>query len=142
MPLDVPRSQTVMWGSFVEQNRFVAPEHALLTSRAGRWATSQVGRLGRTVSEVAAELGGDGHTVNKEVMRWGEALLEADTSVFGVVEAVGVDETLFWRKGRWKTKQWCMSVVGVGGRQLSGHSAWQNSRKRRLLVLEPTRGVV
>lgn len=105
-------------GSFVEQDRCVAPERGLLTSRAGRWATSQVGRLGRTVSEVAAELGCDWHTVNKEVMRWGEALLEADTSRFGKVEAVGVDETLFWRKGRWKTKQWCTSVVDVGGRQL------------------------
>ena len=39
-------------------------------SRGGRWATYQVGRLGRTVSDVAAELGCDWHTVNKEVMRW------------------------------------------------------------------------
>ena len=40
--------------------------------------TSQVGRLGRSVDEVAAELGCGWHTVNKEVARWGEALLEAD----------------------------------------------------------------
>ena len=31
---------------------------------------------------------------------------------------MGVDETLFWRKGRWRTKQWCTSVVDVGNRQL------------------------
>ena len=31
---------------------------------------------------------------------------------------VGVDETLFWRKGRWRMKQRCTSVVDVGGRQL------------------------
>ena len=49
----------------------------------------------------------------------GEALLEADKDRFGAVEAVGVDETLFWRQGRWRTKQWCTSVVDVGGRQLS-----------------------
>ena len=104
--------------SFAEQDLSVAPQRALLTSRAGRWATQQVGRLGRTVSEVAEELGCDWHTVNKEVTRWGDALLEADVSRFGSVEAVGVDETLFWRKGRWKTKQWCTSVVDVGGRQL------------------------
>ena len=105
-------------GSFAEQNRSVAPERGLLTSRCGRWATGQVGRLGRTVSDVAEELGCDWHTVNKEVTRWGDALLEADASRFGRVEAVGVDETLFWREGRWKTKQWCTSVVDVGGRQL------------------------
>ena len=43
--------------SFVEQDLSVAPERGLLTSRAGRWATWQVGRMGRTVSEVAEELG-------------------------------------------------------------------------------------
>ena len=104
--------------SFAEQDRSVAPERALLTSRAGRWATEQVGRGGRTISEVAAELGCDWHTVNREIVRWGDALLEADVSRFGSVEAVGVDETLFWRKGRWRKKQWCTSVVDVGGRQL------------------------
>ena len=105
-------------GSFAEQDLSVAPERGLLTSRAGRWATEQVGRLGRTVSEVAEELGCDWHTVNKEVVRWGDALLGVDVSRFGQVEAVGVDETLFWKKGRWKTKQWCTSVVDVSGRQL------------------------
>ena len=99
--------------SFAEQDLSVVPERALLTSRAGRWATQQVGRFGRTVSEVAEELGCDWHTVNKEITRWGDALLEADVSRFGAVEAVGVDETLFWRK-----KQWCTSVVDVGGHQL------------------------
>ena len=29
-----------------------------------------------------------------------------------------MDETLFWRQGRWRTKVWCTSVVDVGGRQL------------------------
>ena len=56
--------------------------------------------------------------MNKEIVRWGDALLEADVARFGQVEAVGVDETLFWRKGRWKKKQWCTSVVDVGGHQL------------------------
>lgn len=85
---------------------------------AGRWATQEVGRLGRTVSEVAEELGCDWHTVDREIVRWGDALLEADVSRFGAVEAVGVDETLLWRKGRWKKKQWYTSVADVGSRQL------------------------
>ena len=38
------------------------------------------------------ELGCDWHTVNNEVIRWGEALLEADTGRYGSVEAVGVDQ--------------------------------------------------
>lgn len=105
-------------GSFVEQDAGIGPVRGLLTSRAARWATTQVGRLGRPVQEVADELGCDWHTVNREVGRWGEALLEADTNRVGAVEAVGVDETLFWRKGRWRTKVWCTSVVDVGGHQL------------------------
>ncbi|MDE2824743.1 MAG: ISL3 family transposase [Gemmatimonadota bacterium] len=104
--------------SFIEQDAGIGPVRALLTSRAARWVTIQVGKLGRSVDEVATELGCDWHTVNNEVARWGEALLEADSSRFGAVEAVGVDETLFWRKGRWRTKVWCTSVVDVGGRQL------------------------
>lgn len=105
-------------GSFVEQDAEVAPKRALLTSRAGRWVTDQVGGKGRTVLEVAGELGCDWHTVNREVERWGGALLEADTDRVGAVEAVGVDETLFWREGRWRKKRWCTSVVNVGGCQL------------------------
>ena len=104
--------------SFIEQDPTIAPPRALLTSRAARWATIQVGRMGRPVGEVAEELGCDWHTVNNEVRRWGEALLEADDDRVGAVEAVGVDETLFWRRGRWRIPQWCTSVVDVGGHQL------------------------
>ena len=104
--------------SFVEQDPTIGPERALLTSRTARWVTTQVGRQGRPIQEVAAELGCDWHTVNNEVGRWGKALLEADTDRVGTIQAVGVDETLFWRQGRWRTKVWCTSVVDVGGRQL------------------------
>ena len=78
--------------SFVEQDPTISPPRALLTSRAARWATTQVGRRGRPVEEVAEELGCDWHTVNDEVRRWGEALLEADGDRVGKVEAVGVDK--------------------------------------------------
>ncbi len=44
-------------GSFAEQDLSVAPERALLTSRAGRWATAQVGRFGRTVSHGGRRVG-------------------------------------------------------------------------------------
>ena len=132
--------------SFVEQDPTIGPQRALLTSRAARWVTVQVGRRGRSVDEVAAELGCDWHTVNNEVRRWGEALLEADGDRVGTVEAVGVDETLFWRKGRWRTKQWWTSVVDVGGHQLidivagrtaNSAEAWFRSQSRRVARRDP-----
>ena len=39
--------------SFIEQDPAIAPERGLLTSRAARWATTQVGRRGRPVLDVA-----------------------------------------------------------------------------------------
>ena len=70
------------------------------STRAARWVTRQVGQAGRAVAEVAEELGCDWHTVNNEVTRWGAALLEADQDRVGRVEALGLDETLFLRRGR------------------------------------------
>ena len=43
----------------------IGPERALLTSRAARWVTTQVGRRGRPVDEVAAELGCGWHTFKR-----------------------------------------------------------------------------
>ncbi len=43
--------------SFVEQDATIGPARALLTSRAARWATTQVGKYGRSAKEVAEELG-------------------------------------------------------------------------------------
>ena len=77
-----------------------------------------MGRSGRTVAEIARELGCDWHTVNKEVTRWGNALLEADTTRIRQVEALGVDETLFNRSGEWARRAWCTSVVDVQRGQL------------------------
>ena len=75
-------------GSFTEQDPRIAPVRARLTTRAGRWATWQVGR-GRTVAEAEEELGCSWHTASKEVNRRGEALLRAsrtgwDSGGFGV----------------------------------------------------------
>ena len=78
--------------SFVEQDPTIGPQRALLTSGAARWVTVQVGRRGRPIQDVAAELGCGWHTVNNEVGRWGEALLEADGDRIGEVGAVGVDK--------------------------------------------------
>ena len=84
----------------------------------GAWATTAVGRDARAVTDVANELGCDWHTVNKAVLAWGEALLAADCDRVGSVEALGLDETLFGREGRWRTRRWCTSIVDVTGGQL------------------------
>ena len=49
----------------MRQDPDIAPKRGLLTSLAGWWVTIGVGRLGRTVIDVAAELGCNSHTVNK-----------------------------------------------------------------------------
>jgi transposase len=92
--------------------RIAAPRLGL-TDRAGRWATIQVGKCGRTVSEVARELDCDWHTVNDAVLASGEALLEADTDRVGQVTALGMDETLFARVGVWRRQLWSTSIVDV-----------------------------
>jgi transposase len=102
-------------GSWTILDARIAVPRAAMTDRAARWATRQVGGLGRSVNEVAEELGCDWHTVNDAVISYGEALLEADADRVGVVEALGLDETLFNRVGPWRTQQWCTSIVDVGG---------------------------
>ena len=65
------------------EDRRIAPARLALTDRAGRWVTIQVGRCGRTVNEVAQELGCDWHTVNDAVIAYGEALVDTDPDWIG-----------------------------------------------------------
>jgi transposase len=83
-----------------------------MTDRAGRWVTEQVGRWGRTVNEVAVELGCDWHTINDTVIAYGSVLVD-DPERIGDVTALGLDETLFARIGPWRTQHWSTSIVDV-----------------------------
>ena len=83
-------------GSWVLGDHRIAAKSCLLTTRAAKWATVQVG-TGRTVSEVAAELGCDWHTVNDAVTTYGQALLAADRRRLNRTVAIGLDETSFVR---------------------------------------------
>lgn len=74
----------------------IAAKDCLLTTRAAKWATRQVG-YGRTVKEVAGELGCDWHTVNDAVTTYGAALLSADRQRVVHTSALGLDETNFVR---------------------------------------------
>jgi transposase len=125
-------------GSWTGEDPEIAPVRGAMTDRAGRWVCEQVGRLGRTVAEVARELGCDWHTVNDAVIAYGTLLVE-DPDRIGEVEALGLDETLFCRQGRWRTQAWCTSIVDVSaghsqlldvvaGRSATGPSAWLEAR--------------
>jgi transposase len=63
-------------GSWTGQDTRIAAARLAMTDRAGRWVTAQVGLHGRTVAEVARELGCDWHTVNDAVMAYGTPLVE------------------------------------------------------------------
>jgi transposase len=108
-----------------------------MTARAGRWVTEQVGRWGRTINEVAVELGCDWHTINDTVIAYGTALVDDDPGRIGEVTALGLDETLFARIGRWRTQRWSTQIVDVGagqlldivdGRSSAGPARWLSAR--------------
>lgn len=105
-------------GSWTHEDPRIAASRLSVTDRAGRWATVQVGRNGRAVSDVAGELGASWHAINDAVMAYGQALLDADVDRVGAVQALGVDEVLFARLGRWRTQMWSTSIVDVAGGQL------------------------
>jgi len=114
----------------VEEPAIAAPRLAL-TDRAGRWVTEQVGRWGRTVNEVAVELGCDWHTVNDAVIAYGTVLVD-DPDRIGQPTALGLDETLFCRDGPWRRQRWSTSIVDVSSGRLldvvAGRSAAEPCR--------------
>ena len=95
----------------------IAAKNCLLTTRAAKWATVQVGG-GRTVSEVAAELACDWHTVNDAVTTYGEALLEADKKRMNATTAIGLDETSIVRLGPRSQRTYATTVADVANHQI------------------------
>ncbi|MDZ7677398.1 MAG: hypothetical protein U5K29_02470 [Acidimicrobiales bacterium] len=70
------------------------------------------------MSEVAAALGADWHAVNDAVTAYGQALLNADDTRVGEIEALGVDKAPFARFGRLWTQAWSTQIVDVATGQL------------------------
>ena len=95
----------------------IAAKHCLLTTRAAKWATVQVGG-GRTVSEVAAELACDWHTVNDAVCTYGEALLAADRKRLNQTTAIGLDETSFVKLSTKNHTDYATTVADVENHQI------------------------
>lgn len=117
--------------SWTEEVLRIAAPRLVMSDRAGRWVTEQVGRWGRTVNEVAVELGCDWHTVNDTVIAYGTELVD-DPDRIGEPTAIGLDETLFVRLGPWRRQNWATSIVDVhAGRLLDivpGRSGVEPSR--------------
>jgi transposase len=137
-PLVLSRPDCDM-GSWTWAEPRIAAARQAMTDRAARWATEQVGRMGRTVAEVARELGCDWHTVNEAVIGYGSVLVD-DPDRIGAVSALGLDETLFCRRGKWRRQEFATSIVDVSpgrraqlldvvpGRSAAGPSAWLADR--------------
>jgi transposase len=104
-------------GSWTERDDRIAHPRMKLSRRAALRATYDVGRRGRTVSEVSDELGCDWHTVNDVVLAYGEVLLE-DPERFGDVSALGLDETAFVRTAPYRRVSFATSIVDVARGQL------------------------
>jgi transposase len=103
--------------SWVLEDHRIAAKNCLLTTRAAKWATVQVGG-GRTVSEVAAELACDWHTVNDAVSTYGQALLEADRKRLNKTTAIGLDETSFVKLGSRSHTDYATTVADVENHQI------------------------
>ena len=103
--------------SWVLRDHRIAAKNCLLTTRAAKWATKQVGD-GRTVSDVAKELSCDWHTVNDAVTTYGSALLEADRKRLNATTAIGLDETSFVKHTGHAHPHYATTVADVANHQI------------------------
>ena len=117
--------------SWTEQDVRIAHPRMKLTRRAALRATEDVGRKGRSLNEVAEELGCDWRTINDVVLAYGEALVD-HPGRFGEVEALGLDETAFVRAAPYHRTEFVTSIVDVKVGQLldlvpgrGGPAPWQ-----------------
>jgi hypothetical protein len=81
--------------------------------------------------------GRDWHTVNDAVMAYGAALIDADTECIGAVDALGVDEILFCRTGRWWSATVRQSNVADDPSRLR-RAAPRQRRDRRAVAESPS----
>ena len=54
----------------------IAPARQSMSAETGRWSTLQVGKYGRTLSEVDDELSCDWHTINDAMIAYGSVLVD------------------------------------------------------------------
>jgi transposase len=102
--------------TWTEGSDHVAPR-AVITRRAGMESTRQVGELGRSVAEVARELGVCWWTVMDAVVLHGTPLVD-DPSRVGPVRAMGIDETNYQAATREHATIYATGLVDLDRRLL------------------------
>jgi transposase len=103
--------------TWTEQRPDIAPARAALTTRAGLWATREVGAEVHTVAYVARQLGVTWHTVMDAVAYWGQPLIK-DPNRVGQTTAVGVDEAKFLAARRREPTRWASAICDVQRRTI------------------------
>jgi transposase len=103
--------------TWTEQRPDIAPARAALTTRAGLWATREVGAEVHTVAYIARQLGIGWHTVMDAVAFWGQPLID-DPDRVGQTTAVGVDETKFLAARRREPTRWASPIHDVERRSV------------------------
>jgi len=93
------------------------PPRAVITRRAGMESTRQVGELGRSVAEVARELGVCWWTIMDAVLLHGTPLVD-DPSRVGPVRAMGIDETNYQAATREHPTIYATGLVDLDRRRL------------------------
>ncbi len=103
--------------SFTLGDHRLAAKGVMLTTRAAKWVVKEI-VSGQHVSHLAHELRCGWDAVNTATVVYGSALLNADTKRLKETTAIGLDETLFVRRGPYKHKAWSTTVCDVVNHQL------------------------
>lgn len=111
------RQPACPFGPWTEDRPDIAPARAAMTTRAGLWATGEVGAEVHTVAYAARQLGVNWHTVMDAVAYWGKALIE-DPARAAVTAAVGVDETKFLAAKAKEATRWVSAICDVAARRV------------------------
>lgn len=104
-------------GTWTEVRRDIAPARAVMTTRAGLWATREVGAEVHTVAYAARHLGVAWNTVMAAVAYWGQALIE-DPNRVEVTQAIGVDETKYLAANATARTRWISAICDLDARQV------------------------
>lgn len=110
-----PSSPHTSWKE--EEPRIGAPR-MVMTARACRFVTEQIGRYAGNVNEIAKGLDHDRYAVNDPIVTYGSAPIDDDplrygTARHGTVNALGLDEVLFCQIAPWHEKKFSTQIIDV-----------------------------
>ncbi len=100
-----------------ERADIAARSVSALTHRCAVWATIQVGRLVRPVSQIAAEVGVSWNTIMNAVTDYGRPLID-DPERLKTIAQLGVDETVFQSSGIGRRRSFVTAVSDLEQRRV------------------------